>query len=202
VDVGQTVAASFQTPTLFTIAQDLKDMQIYTTVAEADVGGVKVGQPVHFTVDAFPERTFPGTVKQIRLNSQVLQNVVTYNVVIDVDNAEEILLPGMTAFVSIEVAERKDVLKLPLAALRFKPSEEPKKGPGRKSPAGEKTVYRPQNGGIAQEKVQVGILDGKFAELLSGNLREGDKLVVEDLGQKKPDAAAPGGAGGFRMRMF
>ncbi|CAG0998884.1 partial Macrolide export protein MacA, partial [Anaerolineae bacterium] len=147
VDVGQTVAASFQTPTLFTIAQDLKEMQIYTTVAEADVGGIRVGQPVNFTVDAFPDRSFKGSVKQIRLNATSVQNVVTYNVVIDVDNPDGILLPGMTAFVGIVVEERHQALKLPLAALRFKPEEgkrESKRGSEGK-PAG-KAIYRLVNG--------------------------------------------------------
>ena len=123
VDIGQTVAASFQTPTLFTIAQDLKRMQIDTSVAEADVGGIRVNQTVNFTVDAFPDRVFQGKVFRIRLDSKVLQNVVTYDVVISVNNPEEILLPGMTAFVNIVIDEKNDILKLPLAALKFRPAE-------------------------------------------------------------------------------
>jgi len=202
VDVGQTVAASFQTPTLFTIAQDLKRMQIDTTVAEADVGKVKVGQTVHFTVDAFPGRDFVGTVRQIRLNSQVLQNVVTYNVVIDVDNPEEILLPGMTAFVNIVVDERKNVLKLPLAALRYEPAEraEEPKGPRPKG----KTVYRLKDGAPAGVPVRTGIADGKFAELVDGDLKEGDALVTEDLRKRQAGQGQGGGPGGgsFRVRMF
>lgn len=204
VDVGQTVAASFQTPTLFTIAQDLKRMQIDTTVAEADVGGVKVGQTAHFTVDAFSGREFHGKVRQIRLNSQVLQNVVTYNVVIDVANPEEILLPGMTAFVSIVVAERSDVLRIPVAALRFRPAEEGRV-PRRPSVPGEKTVYRLEQGRAVPVVVKTGIADSKFAELDSGNLQPGDPLVVEDLSAAKPGpapAGAPGAGGSFRVRMF
>jgi len=126
IDVGQTVAASFQTPTLFKIAQDLKDMQIYTTFAEADIGNIRDAQPVRFNVDAFPNRSFQGRVKQIRLNPTTQQNVVTYNVVIAVDNPEQVLLPGMTAYVNIAVANRKDVLRIPNAALRFKPAGEEK----------------------------------------------------------------------------
>jgi len=201
VDVGQTVAASFQTPTLFSIAQDLKRMQIYTTVAEADVGKAKVGQTVHFTVDAFPGRDFIGTVRQIRLNSQVLQNVVTYNVVIDVDNPEEILLPGMTAFVNIVVDERKNVLKLPLAALRYEPTDgaEEKKAPKPK----EKAVYRLEEGNPIAVPVRTGIADGKFVELVEGNLKEGDALVTEDQRKHQAGQGQGGGPGGsFRVRMF
>jgi HlyD family secretion protein len=205
VDVGQTVAASFQTPTLFAIAQDLKRMQIDTTVAEADVGGVKVGQTANFTVDAFPGREFHGKVRQIRLNSQVLQNVVTYNVVIDVANPEEILLPGMTAFVNIVVAERADVLRIPAAALRFRPAGE---GQSHK-PAGpgEKTVYRLEQGRAVPVPVKTGIGDSKFTEVLAGDLHPGDALVVEDLSKARPGqatgtAGAPGAGGSFRVRMF
>lgn len=197
VDVGQTVAASFQTPTLFTIAQDLKEMQIYTTVAEADVGAIKVGQPVNFSVDAFPERVFNGSVKQIRLNATTVQNVVTYNVVIDVDNPDGVLLPGMTAFVNIVVEERHQVLKLPLAALRFKP-EASKSNPSNKTETG-KTVYRLLEGAPSAIPVQIGVADGKFAELLSGNLQVGDEVIVEELSPRK-DKAAP--SGNFRLRAF
>jgi len=122
VDVGQTVAASLQTPTLFKIAQDLSRMQIDANFAEADIGSIRVGQSVHFTVDAFPDRSFNGVVKLVRLNPTSQQNVVTYDVVINVDNPENILLPGMTAYVSITVAERKNVLLVPNAALRYKPT--------------------------------------------------------------------------------
>lgn len=205
VDVGQTVAASFQTPTLFSIAQDLKRMQIDTTVAEADVGSVKVGQSVHFTVDAYAGRDFQGTVRQIRLNSQVLQNVVTYNVVIDVANPEEILLPGMTAFVSIVTAEHPNALRVPVAALRFKPTAEGA-APSRPAArgAGEKKVYRLADGKPVAVPVQTGVGDGKFMEIVSGEVREGDALVVEDLTAQKPGqgAGAPPGTGQFRTRMF
>lgn len=122
VEVGQTVAASLQTPTLFKIAQDLSKMQIDSNFAEADIGGIRVGQTVRFTVDAFADRHFLGEVKQIRLNPTTVSNVVTYDVVINVDNPEQILLPGMTAYVNITVAERRDVLLIPNAALRFKPA--------------------------------------------------------------------------------
>ncbi|MGH8094354.1 MAG: efflux RND transporter periplasmic adaptor subunit, partial [Chthoniobacterales bacterium] len=121
VDVGQTVAASLQAPTLFTIAQDLTKMQVYAKTDESDVGGMKRGQKVTFKVDAYPRETFTGTVSQVRMNSTVVQNVVTYDTIIDFDNPQRKLFPGMTAYVTIPVASAKNVLKIPNAALRFKP---------------------------------------------------------------------------------
>ncbi|HSH86727.1 MAG TPA: efflux RND transporter periplasmic adaptor subunit [Methylophilus sp.] len=124
VDVGQTVAASFQTPTLIQIAQDLAKMQIDTSFAEADIGKIKVGQKVSFNVDAFPNRNFEGVVKQVRLNSTNTSNVVTYNVVVSVDNQDLTLLPGMTAYVNIAVEHAKQTLLVPNAALRYKPKQD------------------------------------------------------------------------------
>ena len=121
VDVGQTVAASLQAPTLFTIAQDLTKMQVYAKTDESDVGGMKRGQKVTFKVDAYPRETFTGTVSQVRMNSTVVQNVVTYDTIIDFDNPQRKLFPGMTAYVTIPVASATNVLKIPNAALRFKP---------------------------------------------------------------------------------
>jgi len=193
VDIGQTVAASFQTPTLFTIAQDLKRMQIDTSVAEADVGGIRLNQDVNFTVDAFPDRVFQGKVFRIRLGSKVLQNVVTYDVVISVDNPEEILLPGMTAFVNIVIDEKNGVLKLPLAALKFRPAEGD-------SMSG-KRVYRLENNKAVVVPVQTGIADGKYAELTGGDLKEGDWVILEDQSERKPEAKGPGQSG-FRVRAF
>jgi HlyD family secretion protein len=134
VDVGQTVAASFNTPTLFVIANDLRKMQVLANVDEADIGRVRVGQPVTFTVDAYPDRTFHGRVEQVRLQPTVNQNVVTYTVVIDAPNPEGLLLPGMTANVTIQVAEKPDVLKVPMMALRFMPPREylERSDPGRR----------------------------------------------------------------------
>jgi HlyD family secretion protein len=123
IDIGQTVAASFQTPDLFQVARDLKQMQIHTSVSEADVGMLKVGQPVRFTVDAYPEREFTGSVRQFRLSPNVQQNVVTYVVLIDVKNDDELLKPGMTAQTRITVSSKTGVVRVPTAALRFKPSE-------------------------------------------------------------------------------
>jgi HlyD family secretion protein len=207
VDVGQTVAASFQTPTLFTIAQDLKDMQIYTTVSEADVGGIRVGQPASFTVDAYPDRSFKGEVKQIRLNATTVQNVVTYNVVIDVDNPDGILLPSMTAFVSIVVDQRQEALKLPLAALRFKPESDDssgKKWQGRRGTSDKpktKTVYRLINGQPVATPVQTGLSDGKSVEVSGEGLQEGTEVIVEETTAHK-DQGGASSVGNFRMRAF
>jgi HlyD family secretion protein len=122
-DVGQPVAASFQAPTIFTIAQDLTKMQVSADVSESDIGMCKVGQPVRFTVDAYPDETFRGTISQIRLNATVNQNVVTYPVIIEVANPDLALRPSMTANVSIDVATVEDVLRIPNAALRFRPED-------------------------------------------------------------------------------
>jgi HlyD family secretion protein len=208
VDIGQTVAASFQTPTLFKIAQDLKQMQIDSSFAEADIGRIKVGQPVHFTVDAFAGRTFTGVVRQVRLNPTTLQNVVTYNVVVSVENPEQLLLPGMTAYVNIIVAEKNDVVLVPNAALRFRPKDiEQKKSGGKRSKKdGESsgaTVYRLENGKPAPVRFKTGISDGKVTEALAGELKAGDSVIVEDTSE---NAAAAGGAqgapGNMRLRMF
>lgn len=220
IDVGQTVAASFQTPVLFKIAQDLKEMQIYTSFAEADIGNIKVGQPVRFTVDAFPNRHFKGAVKQLRLNPTTTQNVVTYNVVVEVENPEQLLLPGMTAYVSIAVAHRKDVLTVPNAALRFRPPadaaarETPKEaaaegngrgngsprpsGSGRKRDGGSGTVYVLADGKLKAVPVGIGITDNRVTEITGGELKAGDRVVT---GENLP-ATEPASGSGPRLRMF
>jgi len=204
IDIGQTVAASFQTPTLFTIAQDLSKMQIDSSFAEADVGNIRVGQVVRFTVDAFPSRTFQGTVKQRRLNPTTLQNVVTYDVVVEVDNPEQILMPGMTAYVNITIAQRKNVLLVPNTALRFKPVEAaPKNGKPRskeehkKPPGG--TVYVLENGILKLVRINTGITDNKVTEVVSGDLKGGDQVVTEEAISTKNEGQSPGT---MKMRMF
>ncbi len=127
IDVGQTVAASFQTPELFLLARDLREMQIHTNVSEADVGMVKPGQLVRFTVDAFPDAEFEGVVEQFRLNSTTTQGVVTYNIIVRVDNRDERLKPGMTAQTRIVLQSKPDVLRLPTASLRFQPDDDERK---------------------------------------------------------------------------
>jgi HlyD family secretion protein len=189
VDEGQTVAASFQTPELFKIAQDLSKMRIYASVAEADVGGIQNGQNARFTVDAFPGKTYTGTVSQIRLNPTTVQNVVTYTVVVDAANPGE-LLPGMTAYVNIQTAEKPDALKVPNAALRFKPSNISSMKMARErnsAPAGAMTgsVYKLGDNGLIPVQVTLGMTDGKFTEIISDNLNESDRLVTED---RTPDA--------------
>jgi HlyD family secretion protein len=181
VDVGQTVAASFQTPTLFSIAQDLTKMQIDTNVDEADIGNIKVGQDVEFTVDAYPDITFKGKVWQVRNAPITVQNVVTYDVVIQVDNPELKLKPGMTANVSIIVSIKKNVLKIPNAALRFKPAEKVKTGAQQKGSG----VWILEQGNPKRVSVSLGISDGSYTELISGNIKEGQELIVESLTQAK-----------------
>ena len=216
VDIGQTVAASFQTPTLIQIAQDLSKMAIDTSFAEADIGNIKEGLPVRFTVDAFPNRTFHGKVQQIRLSPTNQQNVVTYNVRIRVDNPDLILLPGMTAYVNIGVQKRENVLLVPNAALRLKPSDidkkpdagnkpaagaapaagEAKGGKGKKRDGQSGTVYVLVDGGIKPVSVQLGITDNRNTEIVSGEIKAGDRVVMGENsnGDKKPSSVG--------MRMF
>ncbi|MEQ1879397.1 MAG: efflux RND transporter periplasmic adaptor subunit [Burkholderiales bacterium] len=197
VNIGQTVAASFQTPTLFRIAQDLKQMQIDSSVAEADVGSISISQAAEFRVDAFPEREFKGTVKQIRLNPTVTSNVVTYNVVVEVANPEELLLPGMTAYLTIETTARSGVLMLPNAALRFKPEDaQAKRGEDKSRKRSGPQVWTVRGEKLAPVEIKTGISDGRHTEILSGELSEGDKVVVEDLKPSEKKESAP------RMRMF
>lgn len=210
VDVGQTVAASFQTPTLFTIAQDLTKMQIDTSVDESDISRLQVGQSADFTVDAYPERHFEGTVVQIRNAPVVTQNVVTYVAVIGVSNPEMKLKPGMTANVAVQIRKKDDVLKVPSAALRFKPKmDKEKSAKGRKDGetgvAGPKGPARKQGGGKGgggdagqavyllkgedqtpvRVSIETGITDGSFVEVVTGDLKEGDDVIIEQVSQEK-----------------
>jgi HlyD family secretion protein len=174
VAVGQTVAASLQTPVLFKIAQDLREMQIEANVSEADVGLIKEGQPVSFTVDAFAERRYSGTVHQIRNNYTVQQNVVTYSVLVRTRNDDLSLRPGMTAYVVVAVAQRTAVLRLPNAALRYEPT-----GSSPRAASHTRQVWRLKADGQAEAvPVQLGLADSRVTELASGPLREGDKLVI------------------------
>lgn len=196
VDVGQTVAASFQTPTLFNIAQDLTRMQIDTSVDEADIGKIKVEQTVEFAVDAYPDITFRGKVSEVRNAPITVQNVVTYDVVVRVDNPELKLKPGMTANVSIILDEKKGVLRVPNAALRFRPPESGKAITPQKGPADQKgsAVWVLENDKPKRIKVTSGIGDGNYTEILSGDLKEGDAVIVESIGgTKKSDTpVSPG----------
>ena len=183
VDVGQTVAATFQAPTLFTIAQDLTRMQVDTNVAEADVGKVQPGMKATFTVDAYPSRAFEGTVRQVRDNATTIQNVVTYDAVVDVANPEQLLKPGMTASVTFTYATRADVLRVPNGALRFKPDAATLKLMHGVPPAAlrpdERVVWVLRGEDAKPEVLKIGISDGITTEIAGGEVHPGDRAVVE-----------------------
>ncbi|MBK7461359.1 MAG: efflux RND transporter periplasmic adaptor subunit [Betaproteobacteria bacterium] len=227
VDLGQTVAASFQTPVLIKIAQDLSEMRIDTSFAEADIGSLREGQKAKFTVDAFPSRNFIGDVQQIRLNPTNQQNVVTYNVRINVANPEQVLLPGMTAYVNIAVAQHNDVLMVPNAALRFKPADAAVKKPengtkpastaatsagdggstagkgssdkkGKKRDGQSGTVYVLLGEEIRPVSVQLGITDNRNTEIVGGDLKVGDRVITGE----NNNGNASGKPSSVGMRMF
>jgi HlyD family secretion protein len=223
VEVGQTVAASFSTPNLFLIALDLTKMQVDTNVSESDIGGIAEGKEATFTVDAYPGVQFAGTIRQVRLAPINVQNVVTYNVVVAVDNQDLRLKPGMTANVSIIVAQKDHVLKVPNAALRFIPPQSERldshsrEGKGAKTegrsggravsasvePGGQtRTIWRlAMNGEPEPVTVQTGISDGASTEVLSGPAAEGDMVItgVEAArGERRTGNLPPGFGGGQR----
>jgi len=210
IDLGQTVAASFTTPNLFQIANDLTKMQIDTSVSEADVGQLRDGLPARFVVDAYPDREFNATMRQFRLAPNVVQNVVTYNVVLDVDNTDELLKPGMTAQVRLVVANRADVLRIPTTALRFRLSEEEqaaerkKKDKDVKQVAAKPAPAATQDDDIAFRSasetarmfkiykldamnqpqpvdIRAGLSNFRYTEVLSGELKPGDRVVTRAL---------------------
>jgi HlyD family secretion protein len=218
VDVGQTVAASFQAPVIFTIAEDLKKMQVDTSVAEADVGRLRDGMTATFTVDAYPSEAFRGTVRQIRNSPQTIQNVVTYDAVIDVDNSELKLRPGMTANCTFIYAEKDDVLRIPNAALRFRPPPEmaafsasdrtnghagrPGGGAGAATSGG--AIVRPRSAADTPDRrtiwimrgekpvsvrIRTGISDGTTTELVEGDLNAGDTVITDAAAQPSGFAA-------------
>jgi HlyD family secretion protein len=212
VDVGQTVAASFQAPTLFVIANDLSRMEVNASVDEADIGRVRVGQNVTFHVDAYPDEVFRGRVQQVRLQPVTEQNVVTYNTIIAVDNSQQRLMPGMTATVSVIVDERKNALRLSSAALRFRPEGfvEPgraasgprppgsggrrgERGPGASAPKGQGhgglVFVLGDDGQPHPTRVRLGLSDGRFVEVVEG-LEEGAQVVTGI------EAGGSGGSGG------
>jgi HlyD family secretion protein len=211
VDVGQTVAASLQAPTLFVIAEDLAKMQVDTSVAEADVGRLRAGMAATFTVDAYPSEVFRGAVRQIRNSPTTVQNVVTYDAVVDVDNPELKLKPGMTANVTFVYAEKDDVLKVPNAALRFRPPPglvDGARGAGRTAQGVAQAEERPggargQGGGRGEGaadtpdrrtiwllkgdrpqpvRVRTGISDGSSTEVVEGDVAPGDLVVTDAAG--------------------
>ena len=202
VDVGQTVAASLQAPTIFTIAQDLTKMQLYAKTQESDVGRIKVGQPATFKVDAFPKETFEGRVSQIRMNATMIQNVVTYDAIIDFDNPDLKLFPGMTAYASIPIASVSNVEKVPNAALRYKPplapedvrtlyakaNISPDSGPTQQgssdsdASSGTAVVWKllPDHT-VAPVQLRIGLTDHAFTAVkavIAGSLQPGDQVVT------------------------
>ncbi|MEK7775493.1 MAG: efflux RND transporter periplasmic adaptor subunit [Candidatus Zixiibacteriota bacterium] len=225
VDVGQTVAASLSAPTLFTIANDLRKMQVQASVDEADIGQVKMGQQVTFRVDAFPNDKFSGTLSQVRLAPIISQNVVTYNVIIDVDNANLKLMPGMTATVTVEVARHDNVLRAPIQAIQFVPPMGKEGGEGRMqgerkdgdrlggARAADSTGIRHQPRDIA-DKVTLwilesgtpkaifaskGIQNARWVELIESTLNEGDSVLVSSTGGQAQ--STPQGTNPFMPRM-
>jgi HlyD family secretion protein len=223
VNVGQTVAASMQAPTLFVIANDLREMQVNASIDESDIGKVEMQQPVRFRVDAYPNETFTGTVSQVRLQPVVEQNVVSYVTVIDVPNLDLKLKPGMTAAVTIETARADDVLKVPTSALRFRPTAEvfeslgqkapePRRGqtasaglprrraegaPARSVAEGAKpsrgAVWVLENGELKRVPVQPSITDGSQTALLNSDLSPGTRVVT---GMSTPASATPAAPSG------
>ena len=224
VSIGQTVASSLQTPTLFTLATNLTDMQVDTSVDEADAGGVREGASAHFTVTAYPNHMFSGTVSQVRVNPIVTQNVVTYDAVVVVHDTSGMLLPGMTAQVTIDVGQRAHVPAVPIAALLYRPLAAPTGGaggmfgmgaglvqssgaaPGAQpvagAPGSQVTIWVPENGRPAARRVVIGLSDGKNVEISSGALRPGDQVIIAQYrggnrrgGANAGGGAAPGGGG-------
>ncbi len=195
ITVGQSVAASLQAPNVFTIAQDLKRMQVYAKTDESDTGDIKVGSDVTFQVDSFPNEVFHGQVSAIRLNAYIVQNVVTYDTVIDFENPEEKLLPGQTAYVTIPTGHAADTLKVPNAALRFKPElprnelqelyEEyniPASATGTSRSRGMQVVWKQRSGSdLEPVAVKIGITDYSFSELMDGKLEKGDTVVTGQM---------------------
>lgn len=197
VDVGQTVAANLSAPTLFLLAADLTRMQLNASIDESDLGNIAAGQPVTFTVDAYPAETFSGTVKQVRLNPVVTSNVVTYAAIVTAPNPELKLKPGMTATLDVEVARRDGVLRVPAAAIRFKPTAEQLEAMN--ATAAENSSRQPRvwldtGEAIVGVPVRTGLSDGIWTEVLDAPFAEGTRLVTRvTLGDTAP-APARGGA--------
>ena len=175
VTMGQTVAASFQTPTLFLIATDLTKMQVDANVSESDIGGIKLGNKATFTVDAYAKRTFEGTVSQVRQSPQTVQNVVTYDVVISANNSDLTLMPGMTAASRIVVDQRIDVIRVPNQALRYMPN-----GLAGAGQSGQAQIWVLRDGKPVSVPVVTGLDDDSFTEIVSGDVKPGDRIITAE----------------------
>ncbi len=182
VDVGQTVAASFNTPTLFEVAKDLTQMQIETSVSEADIGKIKVGQVAKYTLDGYQDKTFEGKVTQVRLASTTTNNVVTYTVIISVDNSEGFVIPGMTANVSIITSDVKNALCVPNQALKFSPADNTKKYE-------KQGVWIKTNTGLKRYDVELGAFDDNKTQIITSEVQVGDKVCVSSTGGGKSKKA-------------
>lgn len=195
VDVGQTVAASFQTPDLFEIAEDLSQMQIETSVSEADIGMIAEGQSVTFTVDAYPSQTFEGFVRQVRLSPTITSNVVVYTVVIDVDNTDLRLKPGMTAFVTILISEKKDIWKVQNSALILRSFDGIVVDPGDATPSDHLAIQRMVNGEptVVLVPYEKGLVTATETEIISDEIQEGDRIIFGRYGLSST------GSSGMRM---
>ena len=199
VDVGQTVAASLSAPTLFLLAADLTQMQLNASIDESDLGNIAAGQPVSFTVDAYPGETFSGAVRQVRLNPVVIANVVTYAAIITAPNPELKLKPGMTATLDVEVARKDDVLRVPAAAIRFKPNAEQLEAMN--AMATEASPRQPQvwqdtGEAIVGVRIRTGLSDGVWTEVLDAPLAQGTRLVTRvTVGEAASQPARSGVSG-------
>ncbi len=200
VTQGQTVAASFQTPTLFLIATDLTKMQVDTNVSETDIGGIREGNEGTFTVDTFPRRVFSGKVVQVRQSPQTVQNVVTYDVVVGVDNTDLALKPGMTAATRIVIAKRDDVVRVPNRALRYTPAsmrggdsgQAGRADPSRAGEAPTGRLFVLRDGEPVAVPVVLGLDDDSFTEIVKGDINPGDEVIVaEDRRARGASSALP-----------
>jgi HlyD family secretion protein len=200
VTVGQTVAASFQTPTLFLIATDLASMQVDTSVSESDIGQVKPGDAASFTVEAFPQRVFRGSVTQVRQAPQTVQNVVTYDVIVYVDNADLALKPGMTATTRIVTELRDDVVYVPDQALRFHPSTAGTQADAAPAGSSRRQVWVLHDGRPQPVAVTIGLDDDTNAELTGGELKPGDAVIVGE--QRNSSGNGGGSQAGTRPPRF
>ena len=199
--MGQTVAASFSAPQLFLIANDLRRMQILATVDESDIGRIREGQSVRFRVQSHPDQTFDGTVRQVRLQSTLVENVVNYTVVVDVENKDRLLLPGMTATVDFSVQTAKDVLKIQNSALRFRPTPEMlatlRESGARRPPRAEEGgrgsrlwILEP-DGKLSVVPVETGLTDGQWTEISGEGIEEGTEAIAGVLSEETPATSNP-----------